>query len=109
MSYRVLFTDEALRNAEVIRDYLAERSPVGAERWLTALEGAIGRLEDNPFSCAVAPENQHAKDELRQALFKTPRGGYYRAVFFVAERTVTITHIRGPRQRPIPKDELIDI
>ena len=109
MTFRVVLTDEARRNAREIRDWLSERSASGAERWVGALEDAIARLEKNPFLFSLAPENEYSEQELRNALFKTPRGRVYRAIFYVTENTVTVTHIRGPGQRALPAEELRDI
>lgn len=106
MKYGVVLTAEARFNASEIRDWLSQRSPAGATRWVAALEAAIARLEENPFHCSLAPENEYAEVELRNIFFKTPHGRTYRAVFYVTEDTVTVTHIRGPHQRLLPPEDV---
>ena len=65
-----------------------------------------GRVAHNPERFALAPENARAKFELRQALFKTPKGLMYRAVFTVLDETVFILRIRGPGQPPLTDGEM---
>ena len=87
-------------------DYIATRSPEGAERWLTAFEEAIRRLKVNPFQYALAIEDKHFNFELRQFVFKTPHGRAYRTVYRVDENTVSILRVCGPGQAPLAPDEL---
>jgi plasmid stabilization system protein ParE len=107
MNYGVVLTAEARRNLADIRDWIAVRSPEGAAHWVEAFEAAVARLELDPFLSPVAPENGHALHPLRNIFFQTRRGRRYRAVFYVQNRDVIITHVRGPKQRLIPPDEFV--
>jgi plasmid stabilization system protein ParE len=101
MTHEVRFTREAAACIRDIRDWLAERSPNGALRWLDALESACGRVAEGPDSFALAPESDEFGEPLRQILFKTRRGRTYRALFIVRERIVHVVSVRGAGQAPI--------
>ena len=106
--FHVEMSGEARANVTAIYDWIAASSPSGASRWLVAFEQAISRLERLPHSYGLAPESKYAPYELRQIMFKTRRGHVYRAVYFVEEDVVKITHVRGPRQRLISVSEFDD-
>jgi len=105
MTHRVIVTDRARRDLETIGDWLHERSPDGAKRWLLAAWRAIDSLGRHAEHCPKAPENDHRNEEIRNILFKMPKGRVYLAVFVIADDCVTVTHIRGPRQNVIPPGE----
>jgi plasmid stabilization system protein ParE len=109
MTFPVALTDEAEQNIRTIRDWIQERSPDGALRWIDAFEDAKNRLAHNPFSCCLAPEDEHTDRELRNIFFKTRRGRQFRAIFFVEDELVTVTHIRGPSQQLLPPDAFRDV
>lgn len=100
--FHVEMSAEARSNVHDTYHWIADSSHTGATRWLAAFDDAVSRLERLPLSYGLAPESAYAPRELRQILFKTRRGRVYRAVYFVAGDVVTITHVRGPRQRLIP-------
>jgi plasmid stabilization system protein ParE len=106
MSFEVILTDEAATNLRETFRWLEELSPQGAINWLNAFEEAKQRLEQSPESCGRAPENPFCERELRQILFKTRRGRLYRAIFYVQDQSVIVTHIRGPRQQLLRSDQL---
>ena len=66
----------------------------------------MAKLTQNPKRYGFAPENKPASRELRQSLFKTPRGRRYRAVFVVVENEVRVLRIRGPGQSELEPDEM---
>lgn len=105
MSYRVVVTERAERDLEAIGDWLHERSPDGAKRWLLAAWQAIDSLGEKAAYCPKAPENEHCDREIRNILFKTPKGRTYRAVFVIESNRVIVTHVRGPGQDAIPNEE----
>ena len=106
MSLRVVILAKAEQDLWSNVAWLARRSRQGAARWLAAFESAKERLAVNPSSFALAPENARVSFELRQILFRTPRGRQYRAVFTVVDDEVRILRIRGPGQPLLPKREL---
>ena len=109
MSFEVRFTSEAEENVREIRNWIAERSPDGALRWLDALKTAKSRLQATADACGLAPEADAFEDELRQILFKTRRGNTYRALFVIRESTVHVVSVRGTGQDLVTPDELGDL
>lgn len=105
-AYYVNSLRRARRDAQAIVDWLASRSPKGAERWEEALRKALERLAEDPLACGEAPECVRSPVKLRQILFKTPKGKYYRAVFVVVENEVRVLRIRRPHQRVMRKRDM---
>jgi plasmid stabilization system protein ParE len=101
MTYRVQPTAQAEAEIERIYRWLYERSADGASRWYEAFLKSAKRLESSPLSCALAPENDDFDRELRHVLFRTRRGGTYRAIFVVQDDLVQILCVRGPGERPV--------
>ncbi len=106
MSFRVILEPGAHRQFKAIARWLNDRSPSGADRWLDAFDKALDQLERNADGCALAPENSLVKREIRQTLFKTPRGRMYRMVFTIVESDVRVLAIRGPGQAPLKRRDL---
>lgn len=106
MSFRVVLEPRAHQQFQQIARWLGERSPSGAEHWLDAFDDAIEQLERNADGCSLAPENSLVKREIRQTLFKTPRGRMYRMVFTIVESDVRVLAIRGPGQAPLKRRDL---
>jgi plasmid stabilization system protein ParE len=86
--------------------YIQERSPQGAERWERAFEHCLSRLQDNPYVCGLALENDAFDYELRQILFGTKGGQRYRAVFRIDDDCVTVYRLRGPGQASLSAKDL---
>ena len=105
MSYEVVLLRTAGKDLTEIVDWIAARSNEGAQRWLEAFQRTVGFLEENPERFAVAPENDTFSVTLRQALFKTRRGKFYRVLFTIAGSEVRVLHIRGPGQQLIDTDD----
>ena len=101
MNYRVVLLNRAERQADIITESLAKRSPQGARHWLEALGKALDELSFQPQRFGLAPENGCADYKLRQLLFKTRSGRKYRAVFTIISDEVRVLHVRGPGQRPL--------
>jgi plasmid stabilization system protein ParE len=106
MTYRVTVLARAETEIETILNWLAERSPRGAARWLDALEATLQTLTDNPHGFGLAAESDLVGYTIRQSFFRTARGRTYRVVFTVVGHDVRILRIRGPGQRPLTADEL---
>lgn len=66
----------------------------------------VARLEKSADALGPGDENDDCEFDLRQALFKTPRGRVYRAVFFIEGDQVFILRVRGPGQAPVRPDDL---
>lgn len=105
MSFHVRVFAKAERELEAILDWLSQRSPQGAARWLTAFEHSKDLIGRNPFAMGLAPENEFVAPEIRQAIFKTRRGRRYRALFTIVGDEVRILHVRAPGQSLLrPRD-----
>lgn len=108
MTYRIKILPRAEADVENIYQWLRQRSPPGADRWLEAFERAVQGLTDAPTGFGRASESQFVDAEVYQVLFKTARGRTYRALFVVTHGVVQILRVRGPGQRDLQADELDD-
>jgi plasmid stabilization system protein ParE len=106
MSHRVVVLARARLDVFVIYDWIAERSPEGAQRWLDQFEKAAESLGINPFIAPVAPESGISDLEIRHILFRTRSGRTYRAIFTVVGDEVRILRVRGPGQPPLRPGDL---
>ena len=71
MNLRLRTTSRAKRDFWKCHDYIAQRSPEGAARWVNAYEAAAQSLLENP-NRGLAPESERHDAEIRQRFFKTP-------------------------------------
>jgi toxin ParE1/3/4 len=101
VSYKVRILPLAQADRRHISRYIEKRSPQGSEKWETAYEMALTRLEENPLIYGLAPESDHFEVELKQLLFGTRSGLTYRLIFRVDANQVTIYRLRGPGQAPL--------
>ena len=106
MKLHLRILPRAENDAQVIYDYIASYSPVGALRWWHAFEAATSKLTENVHQFGLARENGLFDLELRQFLFKTPQGRNYRGVFVVVDDELRIIRVRGPGQPGLQPDEL---
>ena len=106
MSFRVILEPTAHQQFQQIVRWLSDRSVSGADRWLDAFDNAIDHLERNADGCGLAPENSLVQREIRQTLFKTPRGRMYRMVFTIVGSDARVLAIRGPGQAPLKRRDL---
>lgn len=105
MKFQVRELRRAQADVRRIVNWVAERSPHGALAWLDAYDSMVAQLEKNAGTFGVAAENDEYELDVRQALFKTPRGRVYRALFYIEGYQVFILRVRGPGQAPVhPKD-----
>jgi plasmid stabilization system protein ParE len=107
MDYTVRSLPRAEFDAQHIYDWLLARSAQGARNWWAAFGDACDRLKEDPLTCARSLESDALRRDLREALFKTRRGHYYRLVFMVVESEVRILRVRGPGQPVLTEDELV--
>ena len=79
--FPVSIMPRAERDIDSIFSWLLERSPNGARAWLNAFEQALDRMSLSPNSLAMAAEAHSIRPDLKQCLFKTPKGRTYRTIF----------------------------
>jgi plasmid stabilization system protein ParE len=107
MRYSVRTLPRAEFDAQQIYDWIHERAPEGALRWWQAFEDACKSLKRNPLAYGFAAEAESTGREIRQFLFKTSQGNYYRALFIVVDDEVRVLRVRGPGQPELLPDELL--
>lgn len=93
MTYVIEYTERARNHLLEIVDWIADKSPPAAERWLDRLEEAVGSLNRDPKRFASAPENAQHEIEIRQMLVGNRRG-QYRVLFTVTEARVVVLDAR---------------
>ena len=108
MRYRVVIVAKAQRRMRDIHAWIDERSPQGADAWADALAAALERLATWPLSCGKAPESEAIGwgQEVRQVLFRTPKGRAYRMLFTIEGDEVLVLQVRGPGEAPVEPDDL---
>jgi plasmid stabilization system protein ParE len=99
--YRVVVLARAARDVQAILTWLKKRSELGAQRWKVALDLAKLRLSEDPLRFPLIPEKLRLRFEVRDVLFKTRKGKFFRAIFTIVGDEVRILRIRRPAQRPI--------
>jgi plasmid stabilization system protein ParE len=80
MSFQVTITPRAEEDLRSILNWIGERSASGAEAWFNRWEETLVAIEARADRYGLAPESEDASEPLRQAIFKTRRGRYYRVV-----------------------------
>jgi len=95
--YQVIATPEAQSNIREAFDYIRDRSPLNAARWLRGLHERIESLELFPRRCGTAREQPYFEEELRQLVYKS-----HRLIFTIdeEEKTVHVVFVRHAARRP---------
>lgn len=106
MPFTVVLTARALRDLQDARDYIRQSAPETADHWYYSFLQALLRLEENPESRSLAPENQEFDFELRQFFFRTKSRLASRALFTIAGNEVRVLAIRRPGQPLIAGGEI---
>jgi toxin ParE1/3/4 len=104
VKYKVVIAPDAEQTALETFNYIFERAPLAATRWLRDLYRAIDSLESFPERYPFAPERLFLEEDLRHLVFKS-----HRIVFHVDKRRkqVHVVDVRHGRRRAIgePADE----
>ena len=106
MTYSVTILARAQQDVWEIHDWIAARSPDGADRWLKHFEEATASLRTNPLLSPLAPESRFLKVEIRHVLFRTRQGGTYRAIYTVKDDQIRLLRARGPGQPPVKRSDI---
>lgn len=106
MALRLAIEPTAEADAQIIFDYIKERSSEGAARWYIAFQTAASRTLEMPESYPLAPENAAVEAEVRNFLFKTRRGHTYRGLFIIRDGVLRVVRVRGPGQPRVRKNDL---
>jgi len=102
MKYGVIVTPEAQENITAAYDYIAQRAPLNAARWLADLYSQIGRLEKFPRRFGKAREQAHVAEEIRQVIFKS-----HRIIYTIDDTagTVQVVFVRHGKMRAVGESE----
>lgn len=106
MTRQVRVSRRAQRDADVIFDWLAQRSTDGASRWYESYLTILRSLPDRAPGCPIAPEADDLGVDLRQAQFQTRKGRTYRVLFIARETLVHIVGVRGAGQDLVTGDDI---
>lgn len=108
MSFRLLLTDEAADLLFAIAERYAETSQSleVAIAWYDGFIEDLESLEQNPFRCAVAPENGLIDFEVRELLYGSGKQLTHRAIFRIVENRIEVLTIRHHAQRPLQHGDL---
>ena len=104
--YRLTISRRADHDADAIFDWVAQRSTVGASSWFSAFRDTLREIVESPHSYARAPEADLLDRDIRQPLFKTRRGQFYRALFIIRDDAVHVVAVRGYGQNLATPDDL---
>ena len=67
----------------------------------------IAKLQEKPFRCALAVENELFPEEVRQLLHGKGKNKY-RILFTVRQNIVSVLYVRHVSQAPMNEDDLLD-
>lgn len=104
--FKLLVLPRAETDIDSIFNWLSGRSLLGAKNWVLALKLAFDRISKDADSLALAPESRLVNEQIRQCLFKTPKGRTYRILCLVEREGVIVLRVRGPGQPSLSADEL---
>ena len=100
MSYRVVITAEADKDARAIARWITQYAPEKAVDWFFDFLEASDSLQNFPARCPLARESS-SKKEVRQLLF-----GKYRILFSIEGTTVLVLHVRHQKQETLSPGQL---
>ena len=106
MTLPVRVSVRAAHDADVIFNWLAERSHEGAIRWYETFLTMLRTLPDSALGCPIAHEGGELGIDLRELLFKTRKGHFYRVLFIVRADAVHVLNVRGPGQDDVTPADL---
>ena len=89
---QIEWTDPALEDLKIIRDYIAKDSPFYARNFIERLFDATTRLEDFPKSGRPVPEAE-GRDDIREVIYQ----GYRIIYLLLTDRLQVIAVIHGSR------------
>jgi plasmid stabilization system protein ParE len=101
MNYWVTLSATAESEMDAVLEWLKQHSPLGAAKWLDALELALADLETDPQRFGIADESPRRGEVLYQHLFGTASGARYRLVYRVSGNRVDVLSIRSPGQQKL--------
>lgn len=102
--YRVTWTRIAANELVTISQWIAQKNPPAAARWLDATEARVTTLKSFPERCHPAPEAKETDVDVRQ-LIVGKRRGQYRVLFRIKGKEVHVLRIiHGMREHLTPEE-----
>jgi len=96
---RIVVQPRAEAEALAAFDWIAERSPNAADRWLTGLREAMAELAEHPLRHPLAVEaSERFGISIREALYGKKRRGVYRILYTVEDDVISVLAIRHSAQ-----------
>lgn len=105
MKFQVKLTRNAKLEIESVYLWLKNANPAYADQWFKDLMNTIATLQDKPFRCAKARENDDFSQDIRQLIYGKSRNKY-RIIFIIQEDIVYILYIRHSSQSSVKFDFL---
>lgn len=97
MIYTVVVESSARKDIDQAYRWIVKNiSKQTASLWYLDIYGAMESLKTFPARCALAPENQFFKEEIRQLI-----SGTYRILFEVDDDQVRVLHVRHSARTPL--------
>ncbi|MGH9843815.1 MAG: type II toxin-antitoxin system RelE/ParE family toxin [Blastocatellia bacterium] len=101
MSFRIVIEEQAYAEMEEGYRWQAQYSPEAAMLWYFDITERIESLENHPFRCPLAPENDLFPEEIRHLIFEK-----YRILFTVKDEAIHVLHVwHGRRDYAKPGHE----
>jgi toxin ParE1/3/4 len=106
MSYRVVLTDMAESDVEIVLKWFRDQQAVDAgRRWFGELLSRLDTLTAQPERCVLAAESEDFDMEIREILLG--RGRYkHRILFNVSGKMVSILRVWHSSRDSISRDDL---
>lgn len=98
--YSVIIQPEAQQGIEAAYFWYSNYSPQTARKWLEGLYQKIMSLQQMPFRCSLAFENDFFEAEIRQLIYGNGSTAY-RILFTVVEDRVNVLLVRHTAQKPL--------
>ena len=102
--YQVVIQPEAQQGIEKAYLWFSKDSPRKARLWLEGLYKAILSLEQMPYRCSLAFENNFLEEEIRQLIYGKGRSAH-RILFTITGDIVQILFVRHVAQKPLSSQE----
>ena len=98
------YNQQAQQGIEKAYLWFSKDSPRKARLWLEGLYKAILSLEQMPYRCSLAFENNFLEEEIRQLIYGKGRSAY-RILFTITGDIVQILFVRYVAQKPLSSQE----
>jgi plasmid stabilization system protein ParE len=105
VKFTVEYTFNAQTELEEAYEWIRERAPIAAQKWLEELIAKIEKLADNPKAHPPAPESGRFQREIRLMPFRKRRS-QFRIYYSVERARIVILSVRRSFRKPLEEDDL---